>query len=200
MGNLSLALVEKYRRLAEQKKVSQVARSRRGFLAAFRRAGGRLTRLSPEWRRKRAAFIKRHTAQALKRGEPMYDKFGHPTRRHLALIMWAASPSPAKLRKAVRERRVTSRYVYEKATKLPKSAFDPRSFRTKRIGRHGRLLRVACLKGEWGRRRCRGSMKAYEWLIPERWAWRYKVKAGSKRGKVSRLPVDVKRLLKLKRA
>jgi hypothetical protein len=37
-------------------------------------------------------------AQVKAHGEPLW-KDGVPTRRHLALIMWAYSPSPARLAK-----------------------------------------------------------------------------------------------------
>jgi hypothetical protein len=41
-------------------------------------------------------------AQVEARKEPLFDKNGWPTRRHLALIMWAYSPEPAKLAQATR--------------------------------------------------------------------------------------------------
>jgi hypothetical protein len=73
--------------------VSEVARSRRGFLTAYRAAGGRAAALSLAWQRKRAAFIARHEAQRRRRREPLFDAQGRPTRRHLALIAWAYSPT-----------------------------------------------------------------------------------------------------------
>ena len=72
--------------------VSMVARSPRGFLTAWKRAGGNVAKLSPYWQRRRAGFIARHVAQLEKRGEPLRDRLGRPTRRHLALIAWAMSP------------------------------------------------------------------------------------------------------------
>jgi hypothetical protein len=88
--------------------MGSVARSKRGFLAAYAKAGGNLSRLSAFWKKKRAGFINRHTAQMRKRREPLFDKSGQPTRRHLALIMWAASPStkssPAPTRSACTRR------------------------------------------------------------------------------------------------
>lgn len=63
--------------------VSEVARSPRGFLAAYRRANGNPNNLSEDWKRKRAGFIARHMAQY------RVDK-GH--RRRLALIAWAYDP------------------------------------------------------------------------------------------------------------
>lgn len=63
-------------------KVSEVARSPRGFLTAYKRAGSP-DRLSEAWKTKRRGFIARHKAQ--------YDK--KPTsRRRLALQAWAYNP------------------------------------------------------------------------------------------------------------
>lgn len=63
--------------------VSEVARSPRGFLTAYRRAGGNAANLSTEWKKKRLAFIARHMAQYRK--SPSY-------RRRLSLITWAYDP------------------------------------------------------------------------------------------------------------
>lgn len=94
---LSLAEVRRWEPLASSSGVSDVARGPSGFLTAYKRAGGRLDRLSEAWRAKREAFIARHMAQA--KNERMFDN-GLPTRRHLALIMWAYSPEAARLREA----------------------------------------------------------------------------------------------------
>lgn len=91
---LSLARIRQYEPLARRQKVSVVARSPRGFLTAYKRAGGRSAALSDEWKRKREAFIARHMAQL--KGERKFVG-GKPTRRHLALIMWAYSPTPSRL-------------------------------------------------------------------------------------------------------
>lgn len=94
---LSLSKVEQYVDLARERGVSDVARSPRGFLTAYRKAGGRVGSLSDYWRNRRDNFVKRHMAQVRMRGEALYEKSGKyagtPTRRHLALIMWAYSPS-----------------------------------------------------------------------------------------------------------
>ena len=87
---LPLPVVREYEGLARSRGVSKVARSARGFLAAYKRAGGDPDRLSDEWDRKREAFLARHAAQM--RGEPLWEADGTPTRRHLALIVWAWSP------------------------------------------------------------------------------------------------------------
>jgi hypothetical protein len=56
--------------------------------------------MSPWWQARREAFLARHLAQAKAHHEPLLDANGEPTRRHLALIMWAYSPDPAKLKSA----------------------------------------------------------------------------------------------------
>ena len=79
---LSLKTISKYEPTMKKLKVSEVARSPRGFLTAYKKAGNS-KRLSPKWKQKRNAFIARHNAQ--------YRK--HPTqRRKLALIAWAYNP------------------------------------------------------------------------------------------------------------
>lgn len=85
-------LVLKAERVAAARGVSAVARSRRGFLTAWKEG-----RLDPWWFARREAFVKRHLAQARVRSEPLW-KNGEPTRRHLALIMWAYSPTPARFK------------------------------------------------------------------------------------------------------
>lgn len=88
---LSLREVERLVPLAARRGVSAVARSERGFVAALRRAGS-VARLSPYWKRRRAGFVARHTAQARMRGENVRDRQGRLTRRALALAMWAWAP------------------------------------------------------------------------------------------------------------
>lgn len=88
---LSRRTIDRWRPLAKRLGVSKVARSGRGFMAAFAKAGYRVSRLPERWKRKRSAFIKRHMAQVRKRREKLW-KNGQPTRRHLALMMWAYSP------------------------------------------------------------------------------------------------------------
>lgn len=79
---LSLKTIKKYEPEMREKGVSRVARSPRGFLSAYKRAGSP-DKLSDEWKRKRKAFLARHGAQ--------YKK--NPTRRHrLAMIAWADDP------------------------------------------------------------------------------------------------------------
>ena len=64
-------------------KVSEVARSKRGFLASYKKAGIP-DKLSPKWKKKRLAFIARTL--------PQYKK--NPTKRRLlALRAWAYEPN-----------------------------------------------------------------------------------------------------------
>ncbi len=76
--------------------VSEVARSPRGFLTAYRKFRNNL---NPYWLAKREGFIARHMAQMVANDESLYDRHGRPTRRHLALVAWAFSPDPRGLRR-----------------------------------------------------------------------------------------------------
>lgn len=79
---LSLKTIAKHEPEMKRLKVSQVARSPRGFLTAYKKAKTPKN-LSEQWKRKRLAFIARHGKQ--------YQS--HPTnRRRLALIAWAHDP------------------------------------------------------------------------------------------------------------
>ena len=91
---LLLATVKRFEQLAEDRGVSEIARSPRGFLGAYRVAR-KPEYLTYEWRVKREGFIARHMAQL--KNEKLFEKNGEPTRRHLALIMWAYSPAPNAL-------------------------------------------------------------------------------------------------------
>jgi hypothetical protein len=124
MRFLPLPVVLRNEPLAAQLGVSKVARSQRGFLSAYKRAGGR-SKLSADWKRKREAFIARHMAQAKSQGEPWFDDQGKPTRRHLALIMWAYSPKPSKLE----SRMANPRPVPIRAGRLEGIASDIKSWR-----------------------------------------------------------------------
>lgn len=101
---LPLADVERWVPTMARQGVSKVARSPRGFLPAYRRAGGDPDQLSDIWKRKRAGFIARHMAQVEARGERLVDAQGQPSRRHLALIVWAYSPQPHTAASGVVER------------------------------------------------------------------------------------------------
>ena len=93
---LPISVIRGWVPLMKRRGVSEVARSPRGFLTAYRKAGGDPNRLTDAWHRKRIGFLKRHIAQAAGR-EPWFDESGYPTRRHLALIAWAFSPVPGRI-------------------------------------------------------------------------------------------------------
>lgn len=92
---LPLSLVKRYEKIAKAQGVSKVARGPGGFLEAYKRAGGNPQRLSDKWYDKREAFIARHMAQG--RNESLGGS-SDPSRRHLALIMWAYSPLGSRLK------------------------------------------------------------------------------------------------------
>lgn len=94
---LSLAKVLRYEPIAEELGVSEVARASGGFIEQYERAEGRKVELTPWWRRHRAGFVARHMAQLEDNREALFTKKGLPTRRHLALIMWAYSPVPKQI-------------------------------------------------------------------------------------------------------
>jgi len=101
---MPLSLAAKFEPMAKERGVSDVARSKRGFFTQYKKVGGRFAQLDPWWRNRRNNFVNRHMAQVRKHGEKLVDSQGRPTRRHLALIMWAYSPFPAKsLKKMLRE-------------------------------------------------------------------------------------------------
>jgi hypothetical protein len=100
---LTLQTISVWEPLMRELGVSEVARSPWGFLTVFKQWGARL--LPDKWVTKRDGFIARHMAQMVNNDEPLYDKLGRPTRRHLALIAWAFSPDPSGLRRAARNRR-----------------------------------------------------------------------------------------------
>jgi len=90
---LPLSTVLAHVPLAERLGVSKVARGPGGFLKAYDKANGKIYLLPDYWQQKRLGFIARHMAQLVANDEPLFDEAGRPTRRHLALIMWAFSPS-----------------------------------------------------------------------------------------------------------
>ncbi len=80
---ISLKEIARYEPDMRKLKVSEVARSPRGFLTAYKRAGGNPNNLSEHWKVKRYGFIRRHLVQYR----------NNPTRRRkLALIAWAYMP------------------------------------------------------------------------------------------------------------
>jgi len=79
---MPLASVLKYVPEMQRLKVSEVARSRSGFLSAYKRAGSS-EYLSDGWKTKRNGFIARHLVSY---------KQNKTYRRRLALIAWAFDP------------------------------------------------------------------------------------------------------------
>ena len=99
---LDLDVTERVATEARRQGVSEVAAGPKGFLAAYRRAGGERTAVgyysaTQSWETRRRNFIARHMAQVRVRNEPLW-RDGAPTRRHLALAVWAYSPTPTRLR------------------------------------------------------------------------------------------------------
>ena len=88
---MSVAQVKAAVKQARARGVSKVARSRRGFATAYIKAGA-WRNLPDSWRRKRENFIKRHLAQALNNDEELADRQGRPSRRALAIQVWAFDP------------------------------------------------------------------------------------------------------------
>lgn len=93
---LPLTTIKRYEDQAKKRGVSEVARGPSGFLPAYKRAGS-AAKLTDDWKDKREGFIARHMAQVEDRNEPLWDTDGRPSRRHLALIMWAYSPVASTL-------------------------------------------------------------------------------------------------------
>lgn len=99
---LSLGTVQDAVPFMESQGVSEVARSGRGFISAYKKAKGSSASLKQMadahsgqmWGKRREAFLARHTAQLEDGGW----KNGEPTRRHLALVAWGYSPTPRRLR------------------------------------------------------------------------------------------------------
>jgi len=98
---IRLHLIEKAEPIAASWGVSEVSRSPRGFLSAYKLTSGNPYAMGRDqftgrmWEELRMNFIRRHMSQAKKKKERMW-KGGNPSRRHLSLIMWAYTPTPAK--------------------------------------------------------------------------------------------------------
>ena len=90
---MSIGAIDRLRPEMVKRHVSEVARSPRGFLRQYRKAGGRFSKLTPYWRRRRNNFVKRHLAQARNNREKLWDpKKKRYSRRGLALVAWAYDP------------------------------------------------------------------------------------------------------------
>lgn len=95
---MPLDLVLAFEKVAADLGVSKVARSPKGFLKVYKEG-----RIDDYWRKRRQNFIERHMAIVEKNNESLW-KNGYPTRRHLALIMWAYSPDLERLKNSVKLR------------------------------------------------------------------------------------------------
>ena len=89
---LPVATVQAMVPLARELGVSEVARGKKGFVRAYAKAG-RSDGLSAAWHEAREAFILRQLAQT----DCWWTDYNMPTPGHLALIMWAYSPSLPRL-------------------------------------------------------------------------------------------------------
>jgi hypothetical protein len=94
---LSLEVVEAAAAAAAEQDVSERARAPGQFVDQYRAAGGDRNLLDPAWAKKRDGFVARHMAQVEASNEDLFTPDGEPTRRHLALAVWAYSPDPAAL-------------------------------------------------------------------------------------------------------
>jgi hypothetical protein len=92
---IPLDLVLAFETVAADLGVSQVARGPKGFLKVYKEG-----RIDSYWRNRRQNFIKRHMAFVEKNNESLW-KNGYPTRRHLALIMWAYTPDLERVKNSV---------------------------------------------------------------------------------------------------
>lgn len=99
---LSVEIVRAAIEAARRKGASPVAAWRGGFGPAYLDADGDFRSLGVSsagepWRARRNNFVARHMAQVESRRESLWDKHGDPTRRHLALAVWAYTPEEDEL-------------------------------------------------------------------------------------------------------
>ena len=98
---IALHNVERAEPIASLRGVSEVARSHTGFLAAYKLQSGDPYAMGRDgftgrmWSERRRNFIHRNEQAAKIRSESWWRN-GEPTRRHLALIMWAYTPTPQR--------------------------------------------------------------------------------------------------------
>ena len=91
---IRLSVIERIERLAPNRGTA--------FLTAYKLASGEVSMLGRDpstgrlWPEVRRNFIRRHVAQARTLREGFWTKAGQPTPRHLALLMWAYTPTPER--------------------------------------------------------------------------------------------------------
>jgi hypothetical protein len=111
---LELHEIKPFLPLAEKLDVSPVARGyddfgNPGFLLQYQEVKGipenldhRFYSENQTWAERRDGFVKRHMAQVKKKKEPLWTPEGDPTRRHLALIVWAYTPTLKRLKQWIK--------------------------------------------------------------------------------------------------
>jgi hypothetical protein len=104
---MRLSHIREFIPMMETQKVSQIARSKSGFLSRLIETEGDYDMMgytpsndSMKWMHRRENFIKRNLAKVEKTEERMFDVSGLPTRRTLSLYAWGYDPSPRDTRKA----------------------------------------------------------------------------------------------------
>lgn len=110
---MHLSQIRPFIPLMEEKGVSEIARSNRGFLTRYIQVEGSKIKLglvhpatpikrrpgkSVGWVQRREQFLARHLAQKHRLWEPD----GNPTRYHLALIAWAHTPDPKGVKRWIK--------------------------------------------------------------------------------------------------
>lgn len=133
---MSYAAAAKWEPEAKRRGVSKVARSQRGFMRAYQRAGS-WSRLPDAWKRKRNAFVARHMAQGKK--EALW-KDGKPSRRALALIMWAYMPPGRRAAKSPRRNPGGGRQLVQLGKVVGATVVDPKTGREKAVRLNGYTL------------------------------------------------------------
>ena len=103
---LPLYLCELSEPYAAKYHVAGVARSNRGFLTAYKVASGEpaMLKFDPHsgkhWTEVRRLYVNRNFGAIQKNREKLWRKnengLWEPSRRHLALVMWAFSPHPQR--------------------------------------------------------------------------------------------------------
>lgn len=90
-------------RLSIVEQIEHLAPNRgKDFLTAYKLASGEVSFLGRDpatsklWTEVRRNFLNRHEAQARQLREKFWTPAGRPTPRHLAMLMWAYTPTPER--------------------------------------------------------------------------------------------------------
>lgn len=107
---IRLSVVEQFIPLAMEAGVADITLYEgRGFLTAYRLAHGEPNMLGREetsrlgWDYVRGKRLSAWMTQARRQMATFWTQKGHPTRRHLAMIMWAYTPDPQRLKRYYNE-------------------------------------------------------------------------------------------------